>query len=179
MYTFKRAHRTRAGTRLRRVATRTFVGAVCTLTSSVVCVYPFPGPLLMGPSTSVLICTPCSNLSVLMGLDGEPGWVCLMCCNSDSECPARSTLSGRRRALCQPTGSPFISCADADFHRPGSTLQCCSHPMGHIKRWSSRLECELQTRPARTRITEQPGPYGARSPIREWPSGQSDRSRGL
>ena len=26
-----------------------------------------------------------SNLSVLMSLDGEPGWVCLMCCNCDSE----------------------------------------------------------------------------------------------
>lgn len=25
------------------------------------------------------------NLSVLMALDGEPGWVCLMCCNSDSQ----------------------------------------------------------------------------------------------
>ena len=23
------------------------------------------------------------NLSVLMGLDGEPGWICLMCCNCD------------------------------------------------------------------------------------------------
>ncbi|OIW27947.1 hypothetical protein CONLIGDRAFT_455527 [Coniochaeta ligniaria NRRL 30616] len=59
MYTFKNAPRTRASNRLKRVATRTFIGAVCTLTSSVV------------------------NLSVLMGLNGEPGWVCLMCCNSD------------------------------------------------------------------------------------------------
>lgn len=25
-----------------------------------------------------------SNLSVLMALNGEPGWVCLMCCNCDS-----------------------------------------------------------------------------------------------
>lgn len=24
-----------------------------------------------------------SNLTVLMVLNGEPGWVCLMCCNSD------------------------------------------------------------------------------------------------
>lgn len=38
---------------------RTLIGCICTLTSSVV------------------------NLSVLMGLNGEPGWVCLMCCNSD------------------------------------------------------------------------------------------------
>lgn len=28
-----------------------------------------------------------SNLTVLMVLNGEPGWVCLMCCNSDSKCP--------------------------------------------------------------------------------------------
>ncbi|KAB5585901.1 hypothetical protein GE09DRAFT_1210488 [Coniochaeta sp. 2T2.1] len=59
MYTFKSAQRTRSNARLKRVAMRTFVGAICTLTSSVV------------------------NLSVLMGLNGEPGWVCLMCCNGD------------------------------------------------------------------------------------------------
>ncbi|RKU46940.1 hypothetical protein DL546_005205 [Coniochaeta pulveracea] len=59
LVTFKSALRTRASKRLRAVATRTFIGALCTLVSSVV------------------------NLSVLMGLDGEPGWVCLMCCNSD------------------------------------------------------------------------------------------------
>jgi hypothetical protein len=26
------------------------------------------------------------NITVLMVLDGEPGWVCMMCCNSDSRC---------------------------------------------------------------------------------------------
>lgn len=31
-----------------------------------------------------------SNLSVLMSLDGEPGWVCLMSCNCDSECCSRN-----------------------------------------------------------------------------------------
>lgn len=36
MYTFKSAQRTRSSARLRRVALRTFIGAVCTLTSSVV-----------------------------------------------------------------------------------------------------------------------------------------------
>ncbi|KAI1107328.1 hypothetical protein F4804DRAFT_352221 [Jackrogersella minutella] len=45
--------------RLRTVAIRTFIGALCTTTSSVV------------------------NLAVLMVLDGEPGWVCLTCCNAD------------------------------------------------------------------------------------------------
>ncbi|OAA80191.1 hypothetical protein LEL_03677 [Akanthomyces lecanii RCEF 1005] len=50
---------THANARLRTVAFRTFVGSCCTLVSSIV------------------------NLSVLMGLNGEPGWVCLMCCNCD------------------------------------------------------------------------------------------------
>ncbi|KAF2011651.1 hypothetical protein BU24DRAFT_286310 [Aaosphaeria arxii CBS 175.79] len=44
---------------LRRMATRSFIGAVATLLSSVV------------------------NLTVLMVLKGEPGWICLMCCNAD------------------------------------------------------------------------------------------------
>ncbi|KAK5997008.1 hypothetical protein PT974_02357 [Cladobotryum mycophilum] len=59
MYSFKHMPRTKANVRLRTVAFRTFIGSLCTLTSSIV------------------------NLSVLMALNGEPGWVCLMCCNSD------------------------------------------------------------------------------------------------
>ncbi|EQB50860.1 hypothetical protein CGLO_09665 [Colletotrichum gloeosporioides Cg-14] len=59
LYSFKNFPKTPANVRLRTVALRTFVGALCTLTSSIV------------------------NLTVLMALDGEPGWVCLMCCNSD------------------------------------------------------------------------------------------------
>ncbi|GKU12862.1 unnamed protein product [Fusarium langsethiae] len=59
LYSFKNLPKTGANARLRSVAMRTFVGACCTLTSSIV------------------------NLSVLMVLNGEPGWVCLMCCNSD------------------------------------------------------------------------------------------------
>ncbi|KAF4997346.1 hypothetical protein FGRMN_3931 [Fusarium graminum] len=59
LYSFKSLPKTNAKSRLRSVAFRTFVGACCTLTSSIV------------------------NLTVLMVLDGEPGWVCLMCCNSD------------------------------------------------------------------------------------------------
>lgn len=46
-------------TALRTVALRTFVGSCATLTSSVV------------------------NLTVLMVLRGEQGWICLMCCNAD------------------------------------------------------------------------------------------------
>ncbi|OJD37799.1 ring finger domain protein [Diplodia corticola] len=45
---------------LRIMALRTFVGSCATLISSVV------------------------NLTVLMALKGEPGWICLMCCNADS-----------------------------------------------------------------------------------------------
>jgi len=48
-------------TTLRTVALRTFVGSCATLISSVV------------------------NLTVLMVLKGEQGWICLMCCNADSK----------------------------------------------------------------------------------------------
>ncbi|KNG52664.1 hypothetical protein TW65_00083 [Stemphylium lycopersici] len=44
---------------LRRMATRSLVGSLTTLTTSVV------------------------NLTILMILKGEPGWICLMCCNAD------------------------------------------------------------------------------------------------
>ncbi|KAJ0158711.1 hypothetical protein CTA2_11047 [Colletotrichum tanaceti] len=59
LYTFKHFPKTPANIRLRTIALRTFIGSLCTLTSSIV------------------------NLTVLMVLNGEPGWVCLMCCNSD------------------------------------------------------------------------------------------------
>jgi hypothetical protein len=59
LYSFKNMARTSANIRLRNVAFRTFVGSVCTLLSSAV------------------------NLTVLAALNGEPGWVCLMCCNCD------------------------------------------------------------------------------------------------
>ncbi|KAI0900837.1 hypothetical protein F4806DRAFT_491725 [Annulohypoxylon nitens] len=48
-----------ASPRLRNVAIRTFLGALCTTTSTVI------------------------NLVVLMVLDSEPGWVFLTCCNAD------------------------------------------------------------------------------------------------
>jgi hypothetical protein len=44
---------------LRKMAFRTFIGTLATLTSSV------------------------ANLTILMVLKGEPGWICLMCCNAD------------------------------------------------------------------------------------------------
>ncbi|KAK3397233.1 hypothetical protein B0T20DRAFT_440919 [Sordaria brevicollis] len=59
LYAFNSSQQTRGNRRLKLVAMRTLIGCICTLTSSVV------------------------NLSVLMALNGEPGWVCLMCCNSD------------------------------------------------------------------------------------------------
>lgn len=59
LYSFRNMQRTKGNRRLKTVAMRTFIGAVSTLISSIV------------------------NLTVLMVLDGEPGWVCLMCCNSD------------------------------------------------------------------------------------------------
>ncbi|KAH6848359.1 hypothetical protein B0I37DRAFT_406114 [Chaetomium sp. MPI-CAGE-AT-0009] len=59
LYSYKNFDRSPGSGRLKTMATRTFIGCICTLTSSIV------------------------NLSVLVGLNGEPGWVCLMCCNSD------------------------------------------------------------------------------------------------
>lgn len=46
---------------LRTMAVRTFIGSCVTLASSV------------------------SNITVMAALDGEPGWICLMLCNLDSE----------------------------------------------------------------------------------------------
>ncbi|KAK7403581.1 hypothetical protein QQX98_010674 [Neonectria punicea] len=59
LYSFKNMPKTPANERLKNVAFRTFIGSCCTLISSIV------------------------NLTVLMSLNGEPGWVCLMCCNAD------------------------------------------------------------------------------------------------
>ncbi|KAH6713901.1 hypothetical protein BKA61DRAFT_689243 [Leptodontidium sp. MPI-SDFR-AT-0119] len=53
------SYRTNRSSQTRTVALRTFVGSCCTLISSVV------------------------NLTVVMVLKGEPGWICLMCCNID------------------------------------------------------------------------------------------------
>ncbi|KAH8879276.1 hypothetical protein GQ53DRAFT_618418, partial [Thozetella sp. PMI_491] len=57
IYTFKNFQNTPANARLKVMALKTFIGSCCTLISSIV------------------------NLSVLMALNGEPGLVCLICCN--------------------------------------------------------------------------------------------------
>jgi hypothetical protein len=61
---------------LSTLALCTFIGAVCTTISSIVYV-PFSRYTAL-PSNQP------SNLTVLMALNGEAGWVCLMCCNSNS-----------------------------------------------------------------------------------------------
>lgn len=71
--------RSAANMRLRTIAFRTFIGAICTLLSSIVCV----APSLRCPRSELM--RTARNLTVLMALNGEPGWVCLMCCNSDSK----------------------------------------------------------------------------------------------
>ncbi|GME64461.1 hypothetical protein GTA08_BOTSDO13014 [Neofusicoccum parvum] len=53
------SYKNNSNTMLHTMAFRTFIGSCATLTSSV------------------------ANLTVLMVLNGEPGWVCLMCCNAD------------------------------------------------------------------------------------------------
>ncbi|KAJ8062854.1 hypothetical protein OCU04_008108 [Sclerotinia nivalis] len=54
------SYRNNPNSQTRTVALRTFVGSCCALTSSVV------------------------NLTLLLVLKGEPGWICLMCCNVDN-----------------------------------------------------------------------------------------------
>ncbi|KAH7410835.1 hypothetical protein BKA64DRAFT_365179 [Cadophora sp. MPI-SDFR-AT-0126] len=53
------SYKTNRSSQTRMVTLRTFVGSCCTLTSSV------------------------ANLTVVMVSKGEPGWICLMCCNID------------------------------------------------------------------------------------------------
>ncbi|KAF9634788.1 hypothetical protein BFW01_g5683 [Lasiodiplodia theobromae] len=53
------SYKNRQNSTLHTMAFRTFVGSCATLTSSV------------------------GNLTVLMVLKGEPGWICLLCCNAD------------------------------------------------------------------------------------------------
>lgn len=77
LYSFKNLPKTGANSRLRSVAFRTFVGACCTLTSSIVYAACYVH------IRSWKLTTHSSNLTILMVLNGEPGWVCLMCCNSD------------------------------------------------------------------------------------------------
>lgn len=59
LHSFRNVQLSQPSLELRKIALRTFIGSLCTLTSSIV------------------------NLSVLTALNGEPGWVCLLCCNCD------------------------------------------------------------------------------------------------
>lgn len=59
LYNFQGVQRSSANERMRTIAYRTFIGAVSTTASSVV------------------------NLTVLMALNGEPAWVCFVCCQLD------------------------------------------------------------------------------------------------
>lgn len=70
------------------MALRTFIGSCATLTSSVV------------------------NLTVLMILKGEPGWICLMCCNADSKLHQSAP-----NACCSPCANASCpqSCSQSSF----------------------------------------------------------------
>lgn len=72
--------RTPANIRLRRLAKKTFIGSCCTLASSITSV-------ISGLPTKdhELTRRDFRNLTVLMALNGEESWLCLMCCNSDSK----------------------------------------------------------------------------------------------
>ncbi|KAK4207021.1 hypothetical protein QBC37DRAFT_104763 [Rhypophila decipiens] len=95
LYSFNNLQKSRGSRRLRTVATRTFIGCVCTLTSSIV------------------------NLSVLMALDGEPGWVCLMCCNSDILFSAVVIQWITSRDSMSPASNDSLSLSQARSYHPG------------------------------------------------------------
>lgn len=97
-------------------------------------------------SQSVLTTTLCSNLVVLMSLNGEPGWVCLMCCNSDSEC-----LCPVYRKFLVPPRLELVIGLNTDIRHHDSTLQRHSHPMGDITRQRPEIRSELEAGLARTR----------------------------
>lgn len=59
LYSFKDIPQTPSNIRLRSMVMRTFIGAILTTLSS------------------------STNIAVIVGLNGEPGWLCLLCCNCD------------------------------------------------------------------------------------------------
>jgi len=75
------SYKTNPSSQTRTIALRTFIGSCATLVSSVV--YALP---LLGCSTTDW----CGyrNLTMIVVLNGEPGWICLMCCNLDSTSPS-------------------------------------------------------------------------------------------
>jgi len=76
----------------RTVTLRTFIGSCATLTSSVV------------------------NLTVLMVLIGEPGWICLMCCNVD----ILFSVLVLHWITAKDNASTLTGSASADFNSPPS-----------------------------------------------------------
>lgn len=74
------SYKSNSNTMLHTMALRTFIGSCATLTSSV------------------------ANLTVLMVLKGEPGWICLMLCNADSKpSPLGRTTRTKRPADSSPS----------------------------------------------------------------------------
>ncbi|KAH7197122.1 uncharacterized protein B0J16DRAFT_327501 [Fusarium flagelliforme] len=106
LYSFKNLPKTGANSRLRSVAVRTFVGACCTLTSSIV------------------------NLTVLMVLNGEPGWVCLMCCNSDVLFSAIVVQWVTSRDSAGSSSQPVSAAIDNSYIGRRSSV---AHPMSNLR----------------------------------------------
>jgi len=67
--------------RLQSLIKRTFVGSCLTMASTVVCVSSITW-FLAGVWLIYF-----RNLSVLMAVNGEPAWLCLICCKADSMQP--------------------------------------------------------------------------------------------
>ncbi|KXH62699.1 hypothetical protein CSAL01_06891 [Colletotrichum salicis] len=72
----RRIPRAPPNVRLRRLVIRTFIGSCCTLLSSVTYI-SFHFLRRTGADQKY------RNLSVLMALNGEVAWLCLLCCNTD------------------------------------------------------------------------------------------------
>ncbi|RGP80349.1 hypothetical protein FLONG3_1498 [Fusarium longipes] len=114
LYSFKNMPKTGANSRLRSVAFRTFVGACCTLTSSIV------------------------NLTVLMVLNGEPGWVCLMCCNSDVLFSAIVVQWVTSRDSAGSSSQPASAAVDNSYIARRSSV---AHPMGSMRASKAPNNC--------------------------------------
>ncbi|KOS22964.1 hypothetical protein ESCO_003615 [Escovopsis weberi] len=134
LYSFKHMPRSKANVRLRMVAMRTFVGSLCTTTSSVV------------------------NLAVLSALKGEPGWVCLMCCNSDILFSAIVVQWVTSRDNAGTVGSS-ISSPDAKVHRElgHGHAHSFTHDETGIAPPSTATEISLVTSKVESRGTEMGG----------------------
>ncbi|RYC61829.1 hypothetical protein CHU98_g4370 [Xylaria longipes] len=91
-------YNTPAKSQLRHMAIRSFIGALCTLASSI------------------------ANLTVLMVLDGEAGWVCLMCCNTDiliSALVVQWVTSKETSASTESDNTAQLSLAEGDSTHSG------------------------------------------------------------